>query len=262
MYNALIVDDEIRMIEALEDEVDWKRCGIRNLFKAIQINEAIAVIQNNKIDILICDIEMPEGSGLKLVEWLQEHGYKLSCIFVTCHPEFGYMRRAIQLKCYDYILKPVDYEEFSRVLAELVSNMEEKLSDTLSDGLCNPSGMTNLHLKTLEQEKNDRNIELEVKKYIRDHMLDDISVGMIAEELHFNPQHLTRMFKNKTGYGITEYVTVVRMEMAKKILKDTSIPIKEVAGMVGYKDYAYFTRVFKKEFSIAPKEYREKQRKD
>ena len=58
MYNALIVDDEIRMIEALEDEVDWKRCGIRNLFKAIQINEAIAVIQNNKIDILICDIEM------------------------------------------------------------------------------------------------------------------------------------------------------------------------------------------------------------
>jgi two-component system response regulator YesN len=101
-----------------------------------------------------------------------------------------------------------------------------------------------------------RNVELEVKKYIREHMTEDITVKDIAAQLHFNPQHLMRAFKTKTGSCVMEYVTKTRMETAKKILSDTKLPIKEVAHMTGYVDYAYFTRVFHKKYGISPTEYR------
>lgn len=56
--------------------------------------------------------------------------------------------------------------------------------------------------------------------------------------------------------SIVEYITKARLDTAKKILKDTGLPIKTVANMVGYDDYAYFTRVFRKELGMSPSQYR------
>ena len=109
-------------------------------------------------------------------------------------------------------------------------------------------------------EGSDRNVELEVKKYVKGHLSDNISVSNIAEELHFNPQYLMRAFKSKTGSSIVEYITQERMNMARKILKNTELPVKTVSNMVGYEDYAYFTRVFKKEVGESPTTYRSNRR--
>ena len=65
-----------------------------------------------------------------------------------------------------------------------------------------------------------------------------------------------RTFKNKTGYSIMEYITKIRLETSKKILKETNLPIKEISNMIGYGDYAYFARVFRKEFGISPTHFR------
>lgn len=257
MFNVILVDDEPRSIDALEANVDWRKCGIRSVLKAMNMDSAIETIKKNKIDILICDIEMPNGSGLNLVSWLREHHYDISCIFVTCHPEFDYMRKAIQLKCYDYILKPINYEEFSRVLSDLVKKMEALATGATNVEAVNWKGITDAGIQEhWKLSSEQRNVELEVKKYIREHMTEDITVKDIAAQLHFNAQHLMRAFKTKTGSGVMEYVTKMRMETAKKILSDTKLPIKEVANMAGYVDYAYFTRVFHKEYGISPTEYR------
>lgn len=256
MYNAILVDDEPRSIDALEKNVEWRKCGIRKVYKALNMSAAIKLIEGEKIEVLICDIEMPNGSGLQLLEWLREQRHEINCIFVTCHPEFDYMRKAIQLKCYDYILKPINYEEFSRVLSELVRKMEARESGSENVEAVNWGGITDTAIMECGRVDRERNVELEVKKYIREHMMDNIAVPDIAEELHFNPQYLMRSFKSKTGSSIMEYITQVRMETAKKILKDTRLPIKEVAGMVGYTDYAYFTRVFRKECGESPSQYR------
>ncbi len=256
MYNAILVDDEPRTIEALEKNVDWRRCGVRRTFRASGMQEAIRVITQEKTDILICDIEMPGGSGLRLLEWLRGQQIKLSCIFVTCHPEFSYMRKAIQLNCYDYILKPIDYEEFERVLTELVAKMEAV--DAGESGSLGEA-WTVLNDETMGQEARggkERDVEQEVKKYVREHMVDNIAVADIAEELHFNPQYLMRTFKAKTGMSIMEYIIQARVTTAKRILRETELPVKIVADMTGYADYAYFTRVFRKSTGQSPTEYR------
>lgn len=265
----MIVDDEPRTRQALLDAVDWRKCNIRKVFEASNILEAKKLLEAHKIQVLICDIEMPGGSGQELVDWAQSKNMMLGILMVTCHPEFSYVRKAIRQGCYDYILKPIDYEEFSRVLHEMTGKMEyyEEHKDPLQnpDGSVNwgylnssiPSGSRREDiLEELQKTSGKRNVELEVKQYVKEHLADDLNVTRIAEIMHFNPQYLTRTFKAETGCSILEYITRERIEAAKKLLVETAIPVKEIAAMAGYPDYAYFTRVFKKETGISPKQYR------
>lgn len=256
MYNVLLVDDEPRTIDALEKNVDWRGCGIRKLFRSMSMQEAIRVIEKERPEIMVCDIEMPSGSGLQLLEWLREQKKQINCIFVTCHPEFDYMRKAIQLKCYDYILKPINYEDFSRTLTSLVHRLESLEDGQNNDMTTILGSMSDYEIRQHGQAAKERDVEMAVKKYIREHMMDNITVTSIAQSLSFNPQYLMRAFKSKTDLSIVEYITLERMDMAKKILTETSLPIKEVAHMVGYSDYAYFTRVFRKETGESPSQYR------
>lgn len=256
MYNVVLIDDEPRTIDALEKNVDWRRCGIRKVYKAYSMEAAVSLLEKEPVEILICDIEMPGGTGLQLLEWVREQKRQMSCIFVTCHPEFDYMRKAIQLKCYDYILKPINYEEFAKVLKELVYKMEAKELGTGEAEAVNWGGMTDWDIREQGRQKQERNVEQEVKRYIREHMVDNITVADIAEALHFNAQYLMRAFKGKTGLSIIEYITQARVDTAKKILRDTKLPIKEVANLAGYGDYAYFARVFRKETGKSPSQYR------
>lgn len=256
MYNVLLVDDEPRTIDALERNINWRKCGIRKVFKACGMAEAIEYVNQEKIEIMICDIEMPGGNGIQLLEWFRINHKQINCIFLTCHPEFDYMRKAIQLRCYDYILKPIRYEEFVRVLSDLIGKMEQS-GDVVEMTAATDWDKNNPEaLRKLSSSPEKRDVELEIKKYVRDHLVDNITVTDIAGALHFNPQYLMRVFKKKTDMSIVEYITKTRLEMAKKILVETNLPIQEIANMVGYSDYAYFTRVFKKETGYSPRHFR------
>ena len=76
-----------------------------------------------KVDILLCDIEMPVGNGIELVRWVRENYSKTVCIFLTCHDDFEFARRAIALECLGYILKPADTEE----VVEYLLKAQEKI---------------------------------------------------------------------------------------------------------------------------------------
>lgn len=255
MYNVLIVDDEPRTADALEKNIDWQSCGIGRVFRAMSLRAALEVMEQQQVDILISDIEMPNGSGLQLLENLRERGKKISCIFVTCHPEFDYMRKAIQLQCSDYILKPIQYDELSRVLVRLIHRMETGAQEPAFSAAAIPDAARAAFGR-------GQNVEQAVKDYIREHMVENINVAEIAENLHFNPQHLMRVFKKKTGLSIVEYITQFRMDTAKNILRNSELPIRDIAAMVGYTDYAYFTRVFRKEVGRSPTQYRSKCRSE
>lgn len=254
MYNAIIVDDEPRAVAALLENIPWKKCGIRKVYTAGDMTAAIKSIQESRIEVLICDIEMPNGYGTALLEWLRGHSFNLSCIFVTCHQEYHLMRRALQLQCYDYVLKPIDYEEFAGLLSEMVEKME-RLTDS---GSAREGGYGTLGREALltKESWGPRHIDLEVKRYVREHLSEDMSVADIAGCLHFHPNYLMRAFKNETGMSILEYVVAARMEAARKLLKGTRLPVKDVADMVGYGDCAYFTRIFHRETGMTPSKFR------
>ena len=83
-----------------------------------------------------------------------------------------------------------------------------------------------------------------------------MSLSVLAEEFHLNPQYISQLFKNEIGVGFLAYLTNIRMEKAKKLLLSTSLSIAEVAEQSGYGDYRVFTKVFKKTEGITPSQYR------
>ncbi|WP_211748644.1 helix-turn-helix domain-containing protein [Paenibacillus sp. Marseille-Q4541] len=128
MYSLLIVDDEYYAVEAMLLAVDWKQIGIDHLYTAMSADEARSVLEKEQVDIMICDIEMPEEDGLSLQIWVQHYAAQVETIFLTGHAEFSYAQKAIQLHSFDYLLKPINsvslMETVKRALEKRMQNLE------------------------------------------------------------------------------------------------------------------------------------------
>lgn len=85
---------------------------------------------------------------------------------------------------------------------------------------------------------------------------ENISLGDIADEIHYSLPHLSAKFKSETGMTFTKYLQNVRIEKAASLLTATDMPIEEIAEQVGYKDINAFYSIFKRLTNVTPKEYR------
>lgn len=92
-------------------------------------------------------------------------------------------------------------------------------------------------------------------QYLCTHIIEEISISRMAEELFVSEAHLSRMFRKETGKSITQYLNDMRIEMAKNLLKQGGRNITQVATMVGYRDSCYFSRLFHASTGMSPKKY-------
>ena len=96
-------------------------------------------------------------------------------------------------------------------------------------------------------------------EYISEHYAESsINITEIAQHLGVSEGHLSHVFKKETKYTVVGYLTQYRIHMAMKLLRDSRCKVYEVAGMVGYKDVAYFGSTFKKLTGLAPSEYQDR----
>lgn len=124
--NILLVDDDEIIIQALREKLDWQALEIRTVFSANNIRQAKELLENYSVQIMVCDIEMPQGSGLELVEWVRRQGYEIQILFLTSYAEFEYARRAIALNSLDYYLKPIDHKRLEEGIREAVRRTKER----------------------------------------------------------------------------------------------------------------------------------------
>jgi two-component system response regulator YesN len=87
---------------------------------------------------------------------------------------------------------------------------------------------------------------------------EDISLNTVAASVNLSPNHFSTIFSQETGQTFIEYLTFVRMEKAKELLRSTSMKTAEIAYAVGYKDAHYFSYLFKKTQDCTPREFRGK----
>lgn len=93
------------------------------------------------------------------------------------------------------------------------------------------------------------------KNYIRDHFSQPIDLDTVAMHANISPNYLSSLFKKENGMSFSEYLTHVRINEAKRLLRTTQMSVAEVAERAGYSDAKYFTKVFSKECGISPKKY-------
>ncbi|MCC3377272.1 response regulator [Cohnella sp. REN36] len=127
--HVLIVDDEIYAVMGMKDAIDWGGLGVTAVYEAYNMREAVKIYERHQIDVMICDIEMPKGTGIELLEWVNAHSPYTETIFLTAHGDFRFMQRAIQLRSFDYIMKPVEFDAMTETLGRAIRAVEDKRSE-------------------------------------------------------------------------------------------------------------------------------------
>ena len=140
---------------------------------------------------------------------------------------------------YDFISELYGVSDYEGLCAWVVRMLETFL-ETVSKGKDHPASA----------QLND------ALSYIRIHHMRNLSLEEVAENVHVSPYYLSHLFREKLGVTFVEYVTGVRMEMAKNYLLHTRLPIAAIAEKLGYDDAGYFGKVFRKYTGETPKSFR------
>ncbi|MBA4496478.1 response regulator [Paenactinomyces guangxiensis] len=97
---------------------------------------------------------------------------------------------------------------------------------------------------------------LKALSYMHEHYMAPLTLEKVSRYIHVNPSYFSRLFYKETGKLFTDYLTSYRLERAQQLLLRTDLPVYEIAGRVGYSNSKYFLKVFKKQFSMTPGEFR------
>jgi two-component system, response regulator YesN len=249
MYEVVLVDDDVIVIEFLIKVIPWKDYGFQVVASFQDSKEALAFMQENPYDVLITDIGMPKLNGIELIEQLKKSNINSYNVILSCHDEFTFAQQAIKLEAYDYILK--ESMEESNIMA-LLERLKNKLDQ---DSL-----ISNQQLKVtkfLEMTTKNEDV-LKAQTYVQTHIGEKISLTEVADHLHLNSSYFSRMYKKETGEGFVEYVTRLKMEKAIELLDLTKNSVEQIAYELGFESKSYFLKTFKKFYGVSPKSYKYK----
>lgn len=141
--------------------------------------------------------------------------------------------------------RPAGYEIYLRVLlTELLLFLQRSVARRRSIAFRHQSA---LHEKISE-----------IVRYINEGYRQRISLAQLAKEFFISPYHLSRTFKDITGFSYSEYLNTVRIKEARKLLRESGLSVTEIAEKTGYESVTHFGRVFKKLTGISPSEYRKR----
>lgn len=242
MVNVYIADDEV-----------WIILGLKKLLEKLDIDAYVVGTANNglmakeeierfKPDVVFADIRMPGLSGLELLQEIPRVSPDSKVVIISGYAEFSYAQEAVQHHAFDYLLKPIKEEDLSRVMTSLLSELDEgEVSGEMEDGERPPAY--------------DRMIDNVISE-IREHYMEDISLTSLSAKYNISMGHLSKMIKESLSVNFSDYIASLRIQRAKELLRDDRLSIQEIAEIVGYNDYFYFTKVFKRVEGISPSKYR------
>lgn len=124
----LIVDDEPVICQGLRHTIDWSALGVDVIGEAYDGYEALELVEEYGVDLVLTDICMEGMDGLKLAEQLKAHFPQVHVIMISGHEEFDYARRAMKLGVQDYLLKPVEIDELIGVVGSVVQQWQQRQS--------------------------------------------------------------------------------------------------------------------------------------
>ena len=145
-----------------------------------------------------------------------------------------------------------DAEALKRAVGEITYKSEEEIAAAAK---IMEACTSYILLKELITPEHSRLLDA-AKEYIEKNLEADIDIGKMCEELNVSRTRLYEIFKKEAGMGIAKYINRRRMHKAKKLLKTTELSIPEIAETLGFADYNYFSRVYKKTYGKSPRYYR------
>jgi YesN/AraC family two-component response regulator len=253
----VIADDEQVSRSGLEELFPWDDLGykITGIFRNGW--ETLRHIEQFGADALLTDIRMPVMDGLGLLRALREKGISTGVIFLSAYTEFEYVRQGMFLGAWDYLVKPVEFDELVKTFRNLRKTLEDQKNlPEQSARHCFPKGS---FAETTHQEKEAR-IEEEMEKmrqYVEAH-LKNASLEAAAEAAGLSPDYASRIFHRYSGISFANYLYHQRMRQAGVSLCRIGVRINDVADSLGYDSAKNFSRAFHRYYGVKPSDYRKR----
>ena len=271
MYRVLLVDDEQIERMALAKKIDRYYGDKVDIYHAVNGREAVAMCGEQKNDIVIMDISMPEMNGVMAAKYIRKMDDECSIIFLSAYDDFEYARNAIKVRALDYLLKPCDMNDLLAVMDTALQKLDKEnvfngnsisgKEQNKETEICG-SNANNVRENRPKRTDNVRNSDEQttikyLKEYVENNYIYDISMQEAAEEMGYSDAYFSKLFKQYFNQNFTAYLTEYRIKKAKELLSNTNHSIKDISRMVGFTDSNYFAKIFKRLVGEIPSKYRE-----
>lgn len=254
MYKVLLADDEQLDLEGMKRFIPWSELGLEVVGAVNNGFMACEVLERVTIDILVTDVNMPNMSGLELARMAIKKKENVKIVFVSGYQDFNYVKEALSLRAFNYVLKPMADEELISSLQGITEELKREGNPRGGERRKN-EGKTHVQAQSHQEGRNSRLIR-DILETMRMRMRENITLKDIAEQFAFSPNYLGHLFKEEMGLNFSEMLINMRMERARELLKNPTAKIYEVADQVGYRYLPYFSRQFKEMYGMTPMEYR------
>ena len=235
-----------------------------HVFTAKNGKQAMNIIMKEKLDLVVSDVMMPIMDGIELTKQIKSDKsfWQLPIILLTAKNKEEDKTEAYAVGADAYITKPFKFDELEVRINALLANrkkMIEKIQAEISLQTSTESeAQAALHLSNPDQAFITRATEI-----VMQHLSDgDYNREAFAKDMAMGESTLYNKVKATTGQTVIAFITSIRLKEAQRIIRSNpNILISDVATQVGFNTPKYFSKCFKKEFGIFPKEYAEEQKK-
>lgn len=244
MFDVLIADDEPKIRRGLRSWIEESGRPFRVCGEAEDGRQALDLALRLKPRIVLADINMPRVGGLEMIRQLKAVLPEALVIVISGYDTFEYVREAFKQEVFDYLLKPVPRSDFMRILLQAGAKLEgsELQKEGAEAGEGEPSPLAR-----------------DIRAYLLDHYGDrELSLQKTADQFRLSKSSLSRLMKMELNASFVDYLTGLRIEKAKELLRQPGEELKmhQIAQKVGFSSQHYFSRVFKAHTDLSPLEYR------
>lgn len=124
--NVLFVDDQASVLNGIASGVRFEELGVKNVRYASGSEQAMEILEEIPIDLMLCDIEMPGEDGMVLNRKVMDKYPSMVRILLTSHADFSYAQESIRLGCFDYIVQPAPYDEIEKCIRKALQFIYER----------------------------------------------------------------------------------------------------------------------------------------
>lgn len=221
MFSLLVVEDEEMIRNKILNNINWRENGFDNVYHAADGLEALDIVKNKDIDIVVTDIQMPEMNGIELIKEIKRISKKVRVIIITAYAEFEYARESIKLNVDDFILKPFRSKDLLVIVKKVVEEIIRERNE-------------NYEIENLRRQLRE-NKETLREKLFHD-LLNNSFIGNIADDL---------VYLDLTSLIDKDYfVTVVNISNFAQLIQDNDEEQKYICNLTLYNWIVKFLSVY------------------
>ncbi|MCL6444065.1 MAG: AraC family transcriptional regulator [Alicyclobacillus sp.] len=222
---------DLLFINSKEIHASWDESDDTQMV-AIVFNDAL--IRNNRIDCTEHRYILP----------ILDREIDIPTLLNHENPYLNEIRLSLEKLLMEFFLKDFGYElivksELFRIVTLILRFIQEQIRKKYS----------------IQTSENDEQLK-ELLKYLQSNLAEHLTVDDAAKKMNLSPSHFCRVFKRKVGMTLIQYINLLRVQQAEKLLGDSLLPISVIAHQVGYSSITHFERVFRKYKNVSPSEFR------